>query len=84
MSLQIHPDRVADPGEKEKATEKFKVLTKIKSVLINKEKKALYDKKGIFDDDDDSHCMDASKLWQFSETATNMQFSDNKQNYIGK
>lgn len=45
LSLTVHPDRVPDEG-KEKATEKFKVLGKIHSVLSDPEKRAVYDDTG--------------------------------------
>lgn len=51
LSLKVHPDRVPEE-EKDLATEKFKVLSKIFDVLTDKSKKALYDEKGIIDDDD--------------------------------
>lgn len=51
MSLQVHPDRVAE-NEKEGATEKFKILTKIHGVLTEPSKKAIYDEQGTIDDDD--------------------------------
>lgn len=51
MTVQLHPDRVVE-SEKKEATEKFKVLTKINSVLMDKGKKALYDEQGTIDDDE--------------------------------
>lgn len=82
MSLQIHPDRVAE-SEKEEATEKFKVLTKINSVLIDTEKKALYDEQGIIDDDLDSDC-NWQKMWrEFFKPITTTDIENFKQTYIG-
>jgi DnaJ family protein C protein 9 len=43
--LLVHPDRVEEK-EKVEATEKFKVLGKIHSILSDKEKKAIYDESG--------------------------------------
>lgn len=45
LSLLVHPDRVEEK-EKVEATEKFKVLGKIHSILSDKEKKAIYDESG--------------------------------------
>lgn len=42
LSLKVHPDRVKE-SEKEDATEKFKVLSKIYAILSDKGKRALYD-----------------------------------------
>lgn len=61
LSLQVHPDRVTD-SKKEEATEKFKVLTKIKNVLSDLNKKATYDEQGIIDDSNEIDS-DWSKNW---------------------
>lgn len=45
LSLKTHPDRVAEELKVE-ATEKFKVISAIYSVLSNKSQRALYDKTG--------------------------------------
>ncbi|XP_037892910.1 J domain-containing protein CG6693 [Glossina fuscipes] len=52
ISLLVHPDRVPEE-EKVSATEKFKVLSKVYQVLMDKDKRELYDEQGIIDDDDD-------------------------------
>lgn len=44
-SLKVHPDRVPE-NEKVEATEKFKVISAIHSVLSNKSKREIYDKTG--------------------------------------
>lgn len=49
----MHPDRVKS-DEKERATEKFKVLSKLYTILTDDNKRALYNEKGIIDDDDDN------------------------------
>ena len=46
MSLLCHPDRVAN-DKKEEATKKFQTLSKIHSILTDKEKRAVYDETGI-------------------------------------
>ncbi|KAG8321725.1 DnaJ sub C member 9 [Homalodisca vitripennis] len=51
-SLSCHPDRVKE-SEKLYATEKFKVLGKVHCILSDKEKRAIYDQTGTWDDDDD-------------------------------
>jgi DnaJ family protein C protein 9 len=43
--LLVHPDRVEEE-DKIEATEKFKVLGKIHSILSDKEKRAIYDDSG--------------------------------------
>lgn len=53
-SLEVHPDRVSE-NEKEEATEKFKVLSKLYNTLIDKEKRTLYDEKGIVEEDDEGN-----------------------------
>ncbi|XP_002130351.2 dnaJ homolog subfamily C member 9 [Ciona intestinalis] len=52
LSLKVHPDRAAD-DEKETATIKFQILSKISKVLLEKEGRDLYDKeRRILDDDE--------------------------------
>lgn len=51
LSLKVHPDRVEE-SEKAEATEKFKVLAKIHSILNCKEKRAIYDETGCIDEED--------------------------------
>lgn len=52
LSLEMHPDRVPD-SEKNVATKKFQILTKLYGVLGNKEKRVLYDKNGEINDAND-------------------------------
>lgn len=63
LSLKVHPDRVSE-GEKERATEKFKILSKLHQILSDKDKRALYDGQGIIEDDDDDY---ESKLGNWLE-----------------
>ncbi|XP_028175446.1 dnaJ homolog subfamily C member 9 isoform X2 [Ostrinia furnacalis] len=51
LSLKVHPDRV-DENEKLEATEKFKVLGSIHTILSDPNKRALYDETKSVDDDD--------------------------------
>jgi len=53
ISLLVHPDRV-DESQKSVATEKFKVLGKIHSVLQDKDKRQCYDGTGEIDEENDS------------------------------
>uniref|UniRef100_A0A1B6DPB3 J domain-containing protein n=2 Tax=Clastoptera arizonana TaxID=38151 RepID=A0A1B6DPB3_9HEMI len=55
LSLQVHPDRV-DESKKLDATEKFKVLGKIHSILSDKAKRIVYDETGKWDDEEDDEC----------------------------
>lgn len=45
LSLLVHPDRVEEK-KKAEATEKFKVLGRIHSILSDNEKRAIYDESG--------------------------------------
>lgn len=45
MCLKVHPDRVEE-DEKEIATEKFKVLAQIHSILSDAQKRKVYDQTG--------------------------------------
>lgn len=51
LSLKVHPDRVK-PEEVAEATEKFQVLSKVYSILSDKEKRAVYDEQGTVDEED--------------------------------
>ncbi|KAG5865301.1 hypothetical protein JTB14_013797 [Gonioctena quinquepunctata] len=53
LSLLVHPDRV-DEDQKAIATEKFKALGKIHSILQNPEKRKLYDDVGEYDEESES------------------------------
>lgn len=78
----MHPDRVPE-NEKEIATEKFKVLSKLQTLLTDKDKRALYDEKGVIDDDDDENCswMD---LWkQFFKPITTKDIDEYQKQYTG-
>lgn len=83
MSLQVHPDRVPE-AEKEIATEKFKVLSKLQGVLTDKDKKALYDERGIIDDDDDDSTTSWMDLWkQFFKPITTTDIDNYQKEYVG-
>lgn len=49
LSLQVHPDRVEEI-QKLDATEKFKILGKVHSILSDPEKRKVYNDTGCFDD----------------------------------
>uniref|UniRef100_U5ELA7 Putative molecular chaperone dnaj superfamily n=1 Tax=Corethrella appendiculata TaxID=1370023 RepID=U5ELA7_9DIPT len=84
LSLQVHPDRVPE-AEKEEATEKFKILGKIYTVLTDKNKKAIYDEQGIIDDeDDDSFGATWLNMWkQFFKPISSEDISNFEKNYRG-
>lgn len=50
LCLLVHPDRVS-PDERDIATERFKVLSRVHRLLVNPRAKHLYDNKGILDDE---------------------------------
>lgn len=83
ISLQVHPDRVKN-DEKEEATEKFKVLGRIHSILADKEKRKTYDQFGhIEDEDSDENAMkDWAAYWRmlFKEI-TIQDINDYEKNY---
>lgn len=84
LALKVHPDRVAEE-EKEVATEKFKVITKLHLTLTTKEKRTLYDEQGIVGDDDDE-TFGASWLetWrQFFKPIKDEDISNYEKNYVG-
>ncbi|XP_011550866.2 dnaJ homolog subfamily C member 9 [Plutella xylostella] len=60
LSLKVHPDRVKE-DEKLEATEKFKVLGGIHSILSDANKRAAYDETGTIDEDDIE--VDENKDW---------------------
>lgn len=50
LSLLVHPDRV-DEEHKAEATEKFKVLGRIHTILSDSEKRKIYDQCGDYDEE---------------------------------
>lgn len=85
LSLQVHPDRVSE-AEKEAATEKFKILTKIHGVLTDSNKKALYDEQGIIDDDGDADLSNSAwlEMWrQFFKPITTTDIEKYEKEYVG-
>lgn len=78
----MHPDRVPE-AEKIVATEKFKVLSKLQTILTDKDKKALYDERGIIDDDEDES-VSWLDLWkQFFKPITTQDIDKYQQEYTG-
>lgn len=79
----MHPDRVPEE-EKEEATEKFKLLAKLYSILTDPEKKALYDEQGtINDDDEDSSLNSVINMWrQFFKPITTEDIDKFRDDYI--
>lgn len=56
LSLLVHPDRVEE-SVKVEATEKFKVLGRIHSILSDNDKRKIYDETGQFDEESDEFVM---------------------------
>lgn len=86
MSLLVHPDRVPE-GEKELATEKFKVLSKLNSVLTDKDKKSQYDETGVIDDDDEDESSMSKwmEMWKaFFKPITTQDIDNYQKEYVGK
>lgn len=82
ISLIVHPDRVEE-SEKQEATEKFKVLSKIYAILIDQNKRALYDDHGVIDDDDDSG-FNWLQMWQqFFKPITVEDINNYQKEYVG-
>lgn len=83
VALKVHPDRVSE-DEKEVATEKFKVLTKLHLTLTTKEKRVLYDEQGIVGEDDDDAFNNWSETWRlFFKPIKDEDISNYEKNYIG-
>lgn len=56
LSLLVHPDRVEE-SIKIEATEKFKVLGRIHSILSDSDKRKIYDESGQYDEDSEEMVM---------------------------
>ncbi|XP_015514573.1 dnaJ homolog subfamily C member 9 [Neodiprion pinetum] len=56
LSLLVHPDRVEE-NVKAEATEKFKVLGRIHSILSDNDKRKIYDESGQFDEESEEVVM---------------------------
>lgn len=84
LSLKVHPDRVKEE-DKQEATEKFKVLSKIHAVLSDAPKRALYDEKGIIDDDDEESLgANWLAMWQqFFKPITTEDITNFEKEYVG-
>ncbi|XP_055533087.1 J domain-containing protein CG6693 isoform X2 [Wyeomyia smithii] len=84
LSLIVHPDRVKEE-DKIEATEKFKILSKIHSVLSDKDRRVLYDEKGVIDEDDeDSLGANWLAMWQqFFKPITSEDISKFEKEFIG-
>lgn len=83
-ALKIHPDKV--PKEKQvEAAERFKVITKIKEILLDSEKKFFYDKFKRISSEEDT----VSNTWlvdwqQFFKPITDVDIEKSKIQYIGE
>ncbi|XP_001601586.1 dnaJ homolog subfamily C member 9 [Nasonia vitripennis] len=84
LSLLVHPDRVEE-AVKEEATEKFKVLGRIHSILSDNDKRKIYDETGQFDEDSEEVVMrNWSDYWRtlFKEI-TVQDINNYEKNYKG-
>lgn len=59
LSLLVHPDR-AEGDQKDAATRKFQVLSKVHVILSDSDRRAAYDDTGCVDEDDD---LDSDRDW---------------------
>jgi len=84
LSLLVHPDRVSE-DEKTLATEKFKVLARIHTILQNKEKRSIYDDTGDLDDEEnDNDLQNWMNYWsQVFKPITKEDIDNYKEKYIG-
>ncbi|XP_012283353.1 J domain-containing protein CG6693 [Orussus abietinus] len=65
LSLLVHPDRVSEDVKIE-ATEKFKVLGRIHSILNDNDKRKIYDESGHYDEEsDDIGVRNWADYWRF-------------------
>lgn len=84
LSLLVHPDRVEE-SVKVEATEKFKVLGRIHSILSDNDKRKIYDETGQFDEESDEVVMrNWADYWRtlFKPITVN-DIKDYEQNYKG-
>lgn len=82
LSLQVHPDRVAD-DEKDVATEKFKVLSAVHGILSDSDKRALYDDKGLIDEDEAGDCNWAEMWKMFFKPISTSDIDKYQREYTG-
>ncbi|XP_049545748.1 J domain-containing protein CG6693 [Anopheles darlingi] len=83
LSLKTHPDRVPE-DDKQTATERFKVLSKLYSVLTDKDKRALYDERGIVDDEGENEADTWKLRWQnLFKPLTDEDIDNFMKSYVG-
>ncbi|EAA09682.3 AGAP004849-PA [Anopheles gambiae str. PEST] len=82
LSLQTHPDRVPE-SDKQEATEKFKVLSKLYNILSNKDSRAIYDERGTVDDDDNASTNWLARWQQFFKPLTTEDIDNYQKSYVG-
>ncbi|XP_033210807.1 dnaJ homolog subfamily C member 9 [Belonocnema kinseyi] len=84
LSLLVHPDRVEEDVKVE-ATEKFKVLGRIHSILSDNDKRKIYDETGQFDEESDEVVMrNWSDYWRsLFKPITVKDIKDYEDNYKG-
>lgn len=84
LSLKVHPDRVHE-DDKLEATEKFKVLGGVHSILSDDKKRAVYDETGTIDDEGEPIVQkDWSVYWRILfKVITDEDIINYEKNYIG-
>uniref|UniRef100_A0A2M4AWX7 J domain-containing protein n=2 Tax=Anopheles triannulatus TaxID=58253 RepID=A0A2M4AWX7_9DIPT len=83
LSLKTHPDRVPE-DDKKTATERFKVLSKLYNVLTDKDKRALYDERGIVDDEGENEADTWKLRWQnLFKPLTDEDIDNFMKSYVG-
>lgn len=84
LSLLVHPDRVEEKRKAE-ATEKFKVLGRIHTILSDSDKRAIYDESGDFDEESDEMVeRDWNEYWRMLfKPITVKDISDYEKKYKG-
>lgn len=83
VSLLVHPDRVSET-EKKQATEKFKVLGKIHSILQNSDKRKIYDETGGFDEEESDALFNWMEYWRnMFKPITKKDIEECERQYIG-
>ena len=84
LSLLVHPDRVEEDVKVE-ATEKFKVLGRIHSILSENDKRKIYDETGQFDEESDEVVMrNWADYWRtLFKPITVKDIKDYEENYKG-
>lgn len=82
LSLIVHPDRV-DESKKLLATEKFKILGRIHSILQNSDKRKVYNECGEFDEESEISCSWQDYWKSIFKVITTEDIENFEKSYIG-